>query len=103
MRLGKSRNQGTRVGKVEIRGHALGSEERVSEAEPSSSLLIPGFSVFPVFGRFANRTAPPQIQISYPKATSSTIMITNPTATPTVLILECSPVCASGISSSTTT
>ena len=32
-----------------------------------------------------------------------TIMITNPTATPTVLILECSPVCASGISSSTTT
>ena len=35
--------------KVEIRGHALGSEERVSEAEPSSSLLIPGFSVFPDF------------------------------------------------------
>ena len=35
--------------KVEIRGHALGAEERVSEAEPSSSLLIPGFSVFPDF------------------------------------------------------
>ena len=35
--------------KVEIRGHALGSEERVSEAEPSSALLIPGFSVFPDF------------------------------------------------------
>ena len=27
----------------------MGSEERVSEAEPSSSLLIPGFSVFPDF------------------------------------------------------
>ena len=35
--------------KIEIRGHALGAEERVSEAEPSSSLLIPGFSVFPDF------------------------------------------------------
>ena len=35
--------------KVEIRGHALGAEERVSEAEPSSSLLLPGFSVFPDF------------------------------------------------------
>ena len=35
--------------KVEIRGYALGSEERVSEAEPSSSLLIPVFSVFPDF------------------------------------------------------
>ena len=38
-----------RLGKIEIRGHALGSEERVSEAKPSSSLLIPGFSVFPDF------------------------------------------------------
>ena len=27
----------------------MGAEERVSEAEPSSSLLIPGFSVFPDF------------------------------------------------------
>ena len=35
--------------KVEIRGHALGAEESVSEAEPSSSLLIPGFSVSPDF------------------------------------------------------
>ena len=39
----------------------------------------------------------------YPKATSSIIMSTNPTATPTVLILVCSPACASGINSSTTT
>ena len=35
--------------KVEIRGYALGSEEGLSEAKPSSSLLIPGFSVFPDF------------------------------------------------------
>ena len=35
--------------KVEIRGYALGSEEGLFEAEPSSSLLIPGFSVFPDF------------------------------------------------------
>ena len=27
----------------------MGSEERLSEAKPSSSLLIPGFSVFPDF------------------------------------------------------
>ena len=39
----------------------------------------------------------------YPKATSRIIIITNPIANPIVLIFECSPVCAEGISSSTTT
>ncbi len=39
----------------------------------------------------------------YPKAVSNTIIITKPKATPTVPILECSPPCDSGISSSTTT
>ena len=36
-------------------------------------------------------------------SSSSTIISTNPIATPTVLIFECGPLCASGISSSTTT
>ena len=39
----------------------------------------------------------------YPNATSSTIIKANPTATPMVPILVCSPFCDSGISSSTTT
>ena len=39
----------------------------------------------------------------YPNATSKTIIITKPIATPIVPIFECSPVCDSGISSSTTT
>lgn len=39
----------------------------------------------------------------YPSATSNIIIITNPTATPIVPILECSPTCDSGINSSTTT
>ena len=38
---------------MRLGGHALGSEERVSEAKPSSSLLIPGFSVFPDFVVFS--------------------------------------------------
>ena len=84
-----------RLGKVGIRGYALGSEERLSEAQPSSSLLTPGFSVSPdpvvfpaswsgadashlsalntssahlrstVFVRIAQNMAPPQIQISH--------------------------------------
>lgn len=40
---------------------------------------------------------------NYPKATSNIIIITNPIANPIVLIFECSPVCAEGINSSTTT
>ena len=39
----------------------------------------------------------------YPSATSSTIISAKPTAVPIVPILLCSPFCASGISSSTTT
>ena len=39
----------------------------------------------------------------HPNAISSTIINANPIATPTVPIFVCSPDCASGISSSTTT
>ena len=39
----------------------------------------------------------------YPRATSSIIIITKPIATPIVAKFECSPSCASGINSSTTT
>lgn len=42
-------------------------------------------------------------QSHQPSATSNIIISTKPNATPTVAMLVCSPCCASGINSSTTT
>ena len=45
----------------------------------------------------------PDTGLGYPSATSSTIINAKPSAAPMVPMLLCSPACASGISSSTTT
>ena len=70
---------------------------------PGGLLIVRG-SCFPPPGLFFHRRFPPfPLRYRYPRATSSTIITTNPMAAPTApAALRC-PLWVSGISSTTTT